>query len=516
MIEPRLPGSKPPRIGGVEVASPELTAVDVVRGFRGLRVLVIGDAMLDTYIEGTATRLCKEGPVPVLANATEEHLPGGAANTAANLQALGADVVFVGLVGADKAAGELRAALRQRNVSDRWLVEDETCATMRKTRVLAGDQYVVRYDEGETRRCGEAGLARLLRHLDDVFPRCDAVVIADYGYGAVSDGVLARLRELRRRPVVLAVDAKHPGRYAAAGATVLTPDFNDAWAAVAPGEPAPQATPERAGQVGRRLRAIIDAEHIAVTIAADGVVMVDPAGAVAHHPAHPVAHAGDVGAGDSFTAAMALAFASGANARQAARIAIDAAGIAVTKRRTAVVTHQELLRRVSLDDQSPGQPLKTLAAILDAERHAGKRIVFTNGIFDILHTGHVQILRRAKELGDVLVVGVNSDASTRRLKGPARPINHERDRLALVAALESVDHAILFDEDNPAELIRALRPHVHVKGGDYTPDALAEADAVRDVGARIEILSLVEGRSTTNVIKKIVMLAADGVIEAAP
>ncbi|MGI8477469.1 MAG: D-glycero-beta-D-manno-heptose 1-phosphate adenylyltransferase, partial [Thermomicrobiales bacterium] len=197
-----------------------------------------------------------------------------------------------------------------------------------------------------------------------------------------------------------------------------------------------------------------------------------------------------------------------------AQIGIDAAGIAVTKRRTAVVEHRELLRRVSLDGQSPIQSLKTLAAVVDAARFGGQRVVFTNGVFDILHAGHVQILRRAKALGDVLVVGINSDASTRRLKGNARPINHERDRLALVAALESVDHAIIFEEDDPAELIRALRPHVHVKGGDYTPETLPEADAAREVGARIEILSLVDGRSTTNVIRKIVTLAADGAIEA--
>jgi D-beta-D-heptose 7-phosphate kinase/D-beta-D-heptose 1-phosphate adenosyltransferase len=197
---------------------------------------------------------------------------------------------------------------------------------------------------------------------------------------------------------------------------------------------------------------------------------------------------------------------------QAARIGIDAAAIAVTQQRTTAVHHRELLRRVSLEENTPNLSLKTLAALLDAERHAGKTIVFTNGVFDILHAGHVQILQRAKRLGDVLVVGVNSDASVRRLKGPARPINQERDRLALVAALDPVDHAILFAEDTPATLIRALRPHIHVKGGDYTPESLPEIDATDEVGARVEILSLVEGRSTTNVIRKIATLAADGLI----
>jgi D-beta-D-heptose 7-phosphate kinase/D-beta-D-heptose 1-phosphate adenosyltransferase len=232
-------------------------------------------------------------------------------------------------------------------------------------------------------------------------------------------------------------------------------------------------------------------------------------------PAHPVPHAGDVGAGDSFTAAMALALATGADAIQAARIGIDAAAIAVTQRRTSAVTYQDLLRRVSLDGSAPSVSLKNLATILDAERYAGKTIVFTNGVFDILHAGHIQILQRAKRLGDVLVVGINSDASVRRLKGQSRPINHERDRLALVAALDAVDHAILFDDDTPSELIRTLRPHVHVKGGDYTEESLPEIEAVREAGARVEILPLVEGRSTTRVIQKIVTLVTDGVIETA-
>ncbi|HET7093049.1 MAG TPA: D-glycero-beta-D-manno-heptose 1-phosphate adenylyltransferase, partial [Thermomicrobiales bacterium] len=222
----------------------------------------------------------------------------------------------------------------------------------------------------------------------------------------------------------------------------------------------------------------------------------------------------DVGAGDSFAAALALALAAGASMPAAARIGIDAAAIAIAHQRTSVVPYQELLRRASLDDQPAPPSLLELRDRLDADRSAGKRIVFTNGVFDILHAGHVQLLRRARALGDILVVGVNSDASTRRLKGPARPINRERDRLALVAALESVSHAFLFDEDNPANAIRLLRPHVHVKGGDYTTDALPEIDAVREVGAQVEILSLVEGRSTTGVIDRIVSLVHDGTLGA--
>jgi D-beta-D-heptose 7-phosphate kinase / D-beta-D-heptose 1-phosphate adenosyltransferase len=492
-----------------------LTGLDVVRGFQGLRALVIGDALLDRYLDGVATRLCKEGPVPVLVKTAEHNAPGGAANVAVNLRALGAEVVFVGLVGRDPAAEELRESLRKRDVDDRWLVEDADCATMCKVRILANGQYVVRLDEGETRACSESGQRRLLAAIEAEFPRCDLVVVPDYGYGVASTAVIAKLKALRAaRRVVMAVDAKDVRPFAAAGATVVMPNLAEACATV--GESAPTAAqpfdPMHAERIGRRLLELIDAEYAAVTLAADGVMLVAQGGGATHLPAHPVRHAGDVGAGDTFAAALALALASGAGAVQAARIGIDAAGIAVTQQRTTAVHHRELLRRVSLDDSTPSVSLKSLAAILDAERYAGKTIVFTNGVFDILHAGHVQILQRAKRLGDILVVGVNSDASVRRLKGPARPINHERDRLALVAALDPVDHAILFAEDTPANLIRALRPHIHVKGGDYTTESLPEIDAVNEVGARVEILSLIEGRSTTNVIRKIVTLAADGLI----
>ena len=494
------------------------STVDVVRGFRGLRALVIGDAMLDSYLEGTATRLCKEGPVPVVRKAAEARTPGGAANAAANLAALGAEVVFVGLVGDDPAGALLRVALRERGVDDRWLVVDPAVETLHKLRVLADGQYVVRFDEGESRDCSAAGRHRLLAHVEEGFPRCDLVVVADYGYGVASDAVIDRLRSLRRaRPVPLAVDAKEIARFRRAGATIVTPNLREAERAVDPSAAAAPAVGLVAAEgVARRLRAMLDADHVAVTMAADGVLLLDRAGSLTHLPVHPVPRAGDVGAGDSFTAALALALAAGADLAQATRIGIDAAAIAITRPRTSVVPYQELLRRASLDDQAAPLSLKELAARLDAERFAGRTIVFTNGVFDILHAGHVQLLRRARALGDLLVVGVNGDASVRRLKGPTRPINHERDRLALVAALDPVDAAILFHEDTPAETLRALRPDVHVKGGDYTAETLPEADAAREVGARIEILSLVEGRSTTNVIARIAALVHDGALGAAP
>jgi D-beta-D-heptose 7-phosphate kinase/D-beta-D-heptose 1-phosphate adenosyltransferase len=485
------------------------SAVDVVRGFPGLRVLVIGDAMLDTWLEGEAIRLCKEAPVPVVREASTTHCAGGAANTAANLAALGAEVSFVSLIGQDSAGDHLRQALRTAGIDDAGLVEDSAVSSLHKLRVIANGQYVVRFDEGNTEQVSERSRALLLQRIADIYTRSDAVVVSDYCHGTVCDEVIGRLIRLRERgPKVIVVDSKEIARFADLQATMVTPNLSEAHRAADPrGSSDPRLGLTGASEVGTRLRSLLNADHIAVTMANEGVLLIGPSGEQTHLPCHPVERAGDVGAGDTFTAAASLALTTGATAAQAVRVGIDSASIAVTRSRTSVVSFQDLLRRVSLDDNAETLSLKDVVARLEGERFLGKRIVFTNGVFDILHAGHVQLLRRARALGDVLVVGLNSDASTRRLKGPTRPVNRESDRIALVSALDVVDYAVLFDEDTPEELIRAIRPHVHVKGGDYQAESLPEIGAVHEVGAEVEILSLVAGRSTTALIDRIVATA---------
>ncbi len=503
------------------------SAVEIVRGFRGRRVLVIGDVMLDSYLEGTAARLCSEGPVPVVRKTGEQRLPGGAANTAANLTALGADVLLLGVVGNDPAGGLLRATLRSLEIDDRWLVEDEAAETLHKLRVLADGQYVVRFDEGGARGPRRTRAERrLLATLGRVFPRCDLVVVSDYGYGAVSDAMIARLRELRaarEAECPLLIDSKELQRFRRASATVVTPNHLEAQLAATEWSGDRHAPPLRTDvrlphmeEVGRRLLAQLDCARVAITLGAQGVLLMDRDTPPLHVPAHPATHANDVGAGDSFAAAMALALGSGADAAMAARLGVDAAGIAVTKRWTAVVSHHELLRRASLRDHSAGRrapaapdarddegetmegAIARLAERLAGARAAGRTVVFTNGVFDILNAGHIGFLRQARALGDVLVVGVNTDRGAACLKGQAAPLNDQRDRLALIAALDPVDHAVLFDDATPAETIRALRPHIHVKGGEYADEALPEAEAVRAVGGCIVILPLASGQPSVD------------------
>jgi D-beta-D-heptose 7-phosphate kinase / D-beta-D-heptose 1-phosphate adenosyltransferase len=501
-------------------------AVDLVRRFRGLRALVIGDAMLDTYLEGTASRLCREGPVPVVRKTGEYRIPGGAANTAANLCALDAQVCFLSIVGRDSAGAALRSALIDLGVADRWLVHDETTNTLHKLRIQADGQYVVRFDEDALHHSEESH-EQLLMNLEEMYPQCDLVIVSDYGYGTVSDALIDRLRSLHSLyPCPLIVDSKHLIRFHNIGATVVTPNQLEAWLLVEPaGAVDPLAsesgsTISEIERLGRDLLMQIDAEYAAITMAEDGVFLIDHQDMALHIPTHPVAKANDVGAGDSFAAALALSIAAGANVEEAVRIAIDAANIAVTKYRTAVVHYQELIQRVSLRDHAnrtytylseawSQESITQLNTQLEEERLCGKTIVFTNGVFDILHAGHVQFLRQAKELGDILIVGVNSDRSTQRLKGKSRPINSERDRMSLVAALGPVDYVVLFDEDTPTELIRALRPHIHAKGGDYSEGFLPEAETVHEVGGSVVILPLAGSISTSSVIERIISLVSD-------
>jgi D-beta-D-heptose 7-phosphate kinase / D-beta-D-heptose 1-phosphate adenosyltransferase len=518
------------------------TAVELVRRFRRLHALIIGDSILDSYLLGTAERLCVEGPVPVVRKVAERRLPGGAANTAANVRALGAHVTFLSVVGRDASGATLRALLREQGIDDRWLIEDPTLATQHKLRILADGQYVVRFDEGATHAPSVATQQRLLRGAEDALAQSDVVVVSDYCYGALGEALIERVTAAcARHDVPLVVDSKQLGRFRQAGATIVTPNLLEARTLVAAHTALPDTTSEDDGddpasphariREGERLATalltLLDTRIAAVTLAGDGVALATRDGRRWHVPAHPVARPNDVGAGDSFTSALALALAAGAQPDEAARISVDAASIAVSKRFTSQVEHRELLQRVSLRERandertlmwasSPASrrsALRRAQARLELERAAGRVIVFTNGIFDVLHAGHIEFLRQAKALGDTLVVGVNSDKSVERLNGVYAPRTSERDRLALMAALETVDYAMLFDEETPAHLIRALRPHIHAKGGDYADETLPESEAVRAVGGRVVILPLAGATETspsTSPSGRVVSLATNG------
>ncbi|HXF71216.1 MAG TPA: D-glycero-beta-D-manno-heptose 1-phosphate adenylyltransferase [Actinomycetota bacterium] len=470
----------------------------------GLRVLVVGEAILDAYLRGSVRRLSREAPVPILDVTEEVHVPGGAGNAAVNAAALGGEVRFLSVVGADHGAVRLRRALEERGVGVGGLVEEEGRGTLVKARLVADAQVLVRFDRGTIGPIAAVSEERLVRGLRQAVRSTDVVIVSDYGYGVLSDAVLAALAAVRRSHACpLIVDAKDLRRYRMVGPDAVKPNFTEALSVLrARGRPGRGEREAFLLRRGPRLLEAVGARIAAVTLDADGA-MVFEWGRQPHRTyARPRPDWRAVGAGDTFTAAFALALAAGAEAPMAGELASAAAALVVDKAGTAACRAEELRASLSAAPralQSPGE----LADHVARYREEGRRIVFTNGCFDLLHRGHITYLNRAKALGDVLIVALNGDDSVRRLKGPGRPINPLEDRAEVLAALSCIDHIVAFHEDAPFELIRAIRPDVYVKGGDYARERLPEAALVEALGGRVEILPYVEDRSTTGLIDRI-------------
>ncbi|GGO28340.1 bifunctional protein HldE [Microbispora rosea subsp. aerata] len=476
---------------------------ETLNRFGDVTAVVVGDVMLDSWLRGRTTRMAQEAPVPVVTVEQVEDQPGGAANTAVNLAALGARVHMVGVTGADPAGATLNAALGRLGIDG--LVVVRSRRTPVKRRVLTDGQIVARYDEEDDAPLPEAAERELVERITRLAAHADVVVACDYGRGVCTPGV-------RRVLCDLSVARGDGSR----GAPILVVDAHDvaAWRDCRPAAVLPNYAEVRRllGEGDDRDRvAFLSARSddlIAATGAALVVTTLDGEGTLLHRrgrPPHrtyatPAPDTMSIGAGDTFTAAFALALAAGAEPECAADIGQAAASVVVRRRGTAACSHDDLLRALR-----PGTPLppERLAACLERDRAEGKRVVFTNGCFDVLHRGHVACLEEAARLGDVLVVAVNSDDGVARLKGPRRPINRCEDRVAVLAALGCVDYITVFDEDSPAELLRLVRPDVYVKGGDYHPDLLPEAELVRELGGQVRVLGYVPDRSTTAIVNRI-------------
>jgi D-beta-D-heptose 7-phosphate kinase/D-beta-D-heptose 1-phosphate adenosyltransferase len=480
--------------------------------FAGRRVAVIGEAILDGYLEGTAGRISREAPVPIVELQARTDAPGGAANTALNLAALGADVRFVSVVGRDPEGDRLLESLEDAGVDVSDVLRLPGRDTLAKQRVSAGGQMLLRFDAGTTEALDARTEDRLIRHVLGAWADSDAVVVSDYGYGVASERVLAVLGEQQRRDErVLVADAKDLRRYRPVGVTAVKPNYGEFCRLL--GEPELRGTRARAAQVGmagERLLEITGARIVAVTVDTDGAFVFERDAPPYRTYATPRPHSRAAGAGDTFVAALALALASGASAPAAAELASTAAGVVVQHPGTSVCTAGEIADALAQDAGKRVEPGPGLEARMRAAREAGQRIVFTNGVFDILHRGHVTYLARAKGLGDLLVVGVNSDESVHRLKGPQRPINPLEDRIAVLEALSPVDVVVPFQDDTPEGVIELVRPHVFVKGGDYRRETLPEAPLVERLGGSVRILPFTEDRSTSNVIARVREVYAAG------
>ncbi len=481
----------------------------IVDGFDKLTVLVLGDAILDSYLDGTAQRLSREAPVPIVTVSDRKDAPGGGANTAANIRSLGGRVIFVSVVGADAEGALLRRALEARDVSTDHLLTDPLRRTIAKHRVSASSQILLRFDQGDTSAIGRSTEEKVVARLASLFHRCDAVVISDYAYGLLTPAIISRLASLQARaPRVVVTDSRRLAAYRQVSLTAVKPNYQEAIHLLGPRALQPTAT--RAEAIlphGQKLLDLTGSQIVAVTVDTEGALVFEHGRPPYRTYAKPVQQSRASGAGDTFISALALALAAGAHTPAAAELASAAAAIVVSQAGTSTCAARDLQEYVSA--ASKVADLDRIAQRADLYHRQGRRIVFTNGCFDILHRGHITYLNRSKALGDVLVVGINSDGSVRRLKGTARPINPLEDRVQVLAALSCIDHIVAFDGDTPSDLIRAIRPDVFVKGGDYTRETLPEAPVVEELGGRVEILPYEENHSTSGIIERIRQIYAE-------
>lgn len=503
-----------------------LELADCLESVRGVRVLVIGDAMLDRYVSGDVDRISPESPVPVLTERARTAVPGGAANVALNLADLGAEPCLLSVTGEDSDRGELLSLLRERGVGDVRLIPDPSRPTTVKTRFLSRNQQLLRSDREKTHPLSDSLSGNLLEQAAFLLAQVQALVLSDYGKGVLTPDLLRNLIDLARaRAVPVLVDPKGSDYSRYQGASVVTPNRKEL------AEASGNLPTERDEDITEAAQSVLRGAGIDAMVATrsrDGMSIVRRTldGTGFHAPCHLRTAAQEVydvsGAGDTVIATLAAALAAGQDLLKAAGLANAAAGLVVAKTGTATVRPEELY-----------------AALLQKERHGvtsqireeehifgrdharehvrnwrkyGLRIGFTNGCFDILHKGHVSYLRQARSRCDRLIVGLNCDASVRRLKGEGRPVNGERSRAEVLASLDSVDMVVLFgdrpeEQDTPLSLIADLRPDLLIKGQDYTVETVVGADLVQSWGGEVWLAPIEEGHSTTGILRKIAQSA---------
>jgi D-beta-D-heptose 7-phosphate kinase / D-beta-D-heptose 1-phosphate adenosyltransferase len=471
-------------------------------------VLCVGDLMLDDFVYGEVTRISPEAPTPVLVVRRSECEIGGAGNVARNIAALGARCIFVGLVGNDDAGLTLTNALAKLNgcvVPD--LVIDMTRQTTRKVRFVSEhhSSHLMRADWETAEPASAQSQSAVIAYAEAALPQVGAVVLSDYAKGVLTPRVIRAVIDAARRlgkPVV--VDPKGHDYSLYRGATLITPNRKELAAAVH----RPVATEAEIAAAAAELARAIACQAVLVTRSEQGMTLHVEGDAPVHVPSYPVKVSDVSGAGDTVAAVMAVLLAMKTPLEPAMRAANAAAAVVVGKRGTATVSLGELRHRIlPAASLAPEDKIVYDWSVLDARlgewRRHGLRIGFTNGCFDLLHRGHIRLLAEARAACDRLVVGLNSDASARRLKGKGRPINPAEGRAEVLAALEAVDLVVVFEADTPLELIKRARPNVLVKGADYKREEVVGRDVVEAAGGQVILVDLVPGHSTTNLVRRL-------------
>lgn len=483
--------------------------LSVMERFTGRRVLLVGDFMLDRYVFGDAERISPEAPVPVLRVLERQDRVGGAGSVALNLRALGAQVSCFGLLGSDSFGDRVERFLSEAGAETDGLLRVADRPTITKTRLVGlaehrHRQQILRVDDELVRPPPPEAAERLLSALRGALARADVVCLEDYAKGLLAPQVCVEVIAAARsagKPVLI-----DPARSADwdkyRGGSVLTP--NRVELEIALGRRLDDAELDAQGAA---LAALLELNALIVTLGRDGARLIRPDGSARHFPTRPRAVYDNTGAGDAVLAMVTVALAAGATLEQAVPLANIAGGLEVSKFGCVPIGRDEVIRELRHAQDGARtkiRSLEELIAELNARRQHGETVVFTNGCFDLLHPGHVSLLERARALGSLLVVGLNSDASIRAQgKGPDRPVRNQEDRARMLAALEAVDYVVLFDEPDPGRLIERIVPDVLVKGADWAGRGVVGREFVESRGGRVVLLELAEGYSTSGELERI-------------
>jgi D-beta-D-heptose 7-phosphate kinase/D-beta-D-heptose 1-phosphate adenosyltransferase len=484
--------------------------IELIEHLPAVRVALIGDFMLDRYLFGKTARISPEAPVPVLHFSREEQRLGGAGFVLAALATLGAKVAAVGVLGTDPAAAEIKRQLATFNADCSGLIESSARPTVSKVRLLGSSQdrtpqQMIRLDFEDPAPCDEITCQRVLQAAQTALESADIICLEDYNKGVLTPEItreIIRLARLAKKPVL--IDPAHLTDYSKyTGATALKLNRPEAEQATG----LPLRSPDQYAVAATKLLESLELEAVVITLNEQGAYLATSTGDRRLLSTRPRQVADATGAGDQVLATLCLARAAGASWPDAVSLANVASGLEVERLGCVPITRDEIIHDLLLEHhQQAGKErtLETLTKELARHRATGKRIVFTNGCFDLIHLGHVKYFQFAKSQGDLLVVGVNTDASIRRLKGTGRPVLNESDRVGVLEEFQSIDYLVRFDDENPLDLIRQIRPDVLVKGADYTKQQVVGWDFVESYGGRIALAPLIDGRSTSSMIEQIV------------
>ena len=462
------------------------------------KILVIGDLMIDHYLWGSCERISPEAPVQVINVDNESTVLGGSGNVINNLKALGAQVDVISVIGGCETSDELKILLNDINVNSKYLITQKDRITSKKSRIIAAQQQVVRYDRESTDEISTKSQTIILNTFKKIITNYDAVLLSDYGKGVLTSDLTQSLIAIandNNKKVLIDPKGLDYSKYK--GAYLLTPNKKEA----------SEATQinihddATLTQAITQLKTNCDLDVSLITLSEQGVAIYDDT--LRTHPTVAREVFDVTGAGDTVLASLGFALSCGLDIDNSVEFANLAAGVVVGKIGSATATLNEIIEyESSLNKSTSDEHIKTLDEIIALStelKSRDKKIVFTNGCFDLLHAGHVRYLETAKSFGDMLILGLNSDRSVTTLKGEGRPINTQLDRAYILAALEAVDYVVIFDEDTPYDLIKAIKPHVLVKGGDYEGQHVVG----QDIADELKLVQFVDGKSTTKTIEKI-------------